>query len=347
MARTRQADHQRAIAEPQQREFFAVESERRQYGRQRGYDSDTTETFNGPVRRFQILKSTPLGLVVPQNVHFSVVEVEESIAHTGHSFNPSAPGHEPVMVTSELKWWKQKYMLPPSFEIFPGDANTHDRRQDSARKSALEASEVTGLPSSAVDRVCTSSHPGANITRSKSSNSYALAEIRYKGWQGLTQTSISLTLYNITPAMHYENSYSNTLADGSPSVPDIRSRYTINREGWKREYVLLPGTYRWRSPTSSEKGKILCASAIDDTSSPAGHGNLILEDSESNIVAAYKQRRDYEVLGLLIISTERMNASRRNGTDQEEGRITTEAVIASCLAIVIYERVGWQNLMGK
>src|SRR5258708_4041400 len=109
-----ETDRQRTISEPEQREFFTVEPEhrqRRQHERHRVVGLNATEEFSGPVRRFEIHKSTPLGLVFPQNIHFSVVDVDARIAQTGHTFDLSACSHKPVFVTSELKWWKQGYIL--------------------------------------------------------------------------------------------------------------------------------------------------------------------------------------------------------------------------------------------
>ncbi|RJE17261.1 hypothetical protein PHISCL_10402, partial [Aspergillus sclerotialis] len=126
MARPRTTDHRRAFSESEQRKLDSVDRQQQQ----QLFKSDEHQQFqhewHGPIRRFEILKSTTLGLVSPQNLQLSVVDVDAGIVHTGHltdlSTLPSSR-HEPVFVTSNMKWWKQKFVLPPSFEIFPGTAH--------------------------------------------------------------------------------------------------------------------------------------------------------------------------------------------------------------------------------
>ncbi|KIW66890.1 hypothetical protein PV04_06179 [Phialophora macrospora] len=359
MARPRATHRHRTVSEPEQREFVEVQQEQQQQhddDKQRRFEFDPTPGLDGPVRRFQILKSTPVGLVCPQNIHFSVVDVDAGIAQTGHVFDLSTPSNEPVFVTNQLKWWKQKYILPPSFEIFPGDAHAHASRKQAGRRNGTQQGEITGLPPSPRHDSLTFDSGGLShgTTAPANGKAYPLAQIKYRGWQGLTGMSISLTLYNITPEMHYyHHDYTHGLVDNDDDqslTPDIRSRYLISRSGWKREYILTPGGYKWRSPSLPEKKNILASAAVDDAT-PVGHGNLILEDSEQNPVAVYRQRRDHDVLGTLTVFLRHVKESKRgrDGTNShgQDGKISTEAVLASCLAVVIYERVGWQNLLGR
>src|SRR6201996_814123 len=129
MAGTRSANHQRTVSEPEQREFFPVKPKQLQHEQQRSpfeHNSDgTAEGLDGPIRRFEILKSTPLGLVFPQNVYFSVVDLDAGIAQTGYSIDlpTSSSTGKPVFTTSQLKWWKQKMMLPPAFKVFHGSVD--------------------------------------------------------------------------------------------------------------------------------------------------------------------------------------------------------------------------------
>ncbi|ETI22645.1 hypothetical protein G647_06721 [Cladophialophora carrionii CBS 160.54] len=367
MARPRTPHRRRTVSESEQREFVDVQQEhqQQQHDEQRHFDlSSSTQGLDGPIRRFQILKSTPVGLVCPQNIRFSVVDADAGIAQTGHIFDLSTPATEPIYVTNDLKWWKQRYFLPPSFEVFPGNAHKHGSRSQrtASRRVAQEGSEISGLPPSPPHDSLTfpDSRSRAHSTTGQTEKAYPVAEIKYRGWQGLTGMSVALTVYNITPEMHYHNHYSHALADDPDSTPDIRSRYLISRTGWKREYILTPGGYKWRSPSPVEKKDILAAPAVDDAT-PVGHGNLILEDADQTPVAVYKQRRDHEVLGTLTVLLQHVNetgSDGRNGHGQghghghghgkgNDGKITTEAVLASCLAVVTYERIGWQNLLGR
>ena len=352
MARPRTTYDQRTVSEPEQRKFFPIEPDQRRHQQQRtdfthaGDDTHATERLEDPVRRFEILKSTPLGLVAPQDVHFSVVELEHEVSETEFSWEiPTSSVEEPVFRTSLLRWWKQKYMLPPSFEMFPGGAHRQARQEVSRGRGVINTDGTNGLStsSSTGDQ---GTHPRSNIGPgdSKDEKTYPLAEIKYRGWQGVTGMSIALTLYNITPSMHHE--FSHSLKDDSHASRDIRTRYKITRTGFKREYILHPNTYKWRSPSIMEKRHILTTSTIDDSTSTPGHGNLILEDGHFNIVAVYRQRRDHDILGNLTVCT-----SHLLGTNSEDeapaGKLTLEAVVASCLAVVMYERVAWQNLLGR
>jgi len=274
-----------------------------------------------------------------------VKDLDAGIAHNGRSLDLSSD--EPLFVTDELKWWKQKYILPPSFEVFPGKAHEHGSWKRTDEQRGTQPCETTGpLSSPPHGRITFNSVPSRGQHKGREQRPYPLAKIKYNGWEGLTHMSVSLTLYNITPDMHYHNSYSHNLADTVQSTPDDRSQYSILRMGWKREYVLDPGGHKWRSPSVLEKNSLMSKSALDDTI-PIVHGNLILEDSEANLVAVYKQRRDWEILGNLTVFSKHAQTSTHETTNEQLGRMTVEAVVASCLAVVVYERVGWQNLWGN
>lgn len=336
MAGSRTTDIYRTIPESQQREFFEVIKQQSKLEQQRAFEfeSSSSPRFDSHVRRLEILKSTPVGLVFPQSLYLSVIDVETGIASTGHSFEPSPSSREPIFVTSELKWWKQKYILPPSFKVFPRGADVPNRK--ALRAGDLATGEIVGLPPSP-NHENFQSTSNVSLARSKDQKPYPLAEIKYKGWQGLTRMATFLTLYNMTPESHYQYTYSPVLTEDLDSTPDIRTRYAIARTGWKREYTLNPCAYQWRAPTLCEKKELFSVPYMDDAS-PVGHGNLILENADAEIVAVYKQRRDYEVLGSLTVFLD-------NGI--LSGKISLEAVVASCLAVVVYERVGWQNLLGR
>lgn len=329
----------RTLSEPEQRELVSLEQQQSQQQR-RAFEHDQPDGHHHApgIRRFEILKSTALGLAFPQNLQLSVVDVDPGIVNTGHlhDLSISSPGR-PAFVTTEMKWWKEKYMLPPSFQLLPASPSTHRPHV------VQQASEITGLaPSPPHESLGLGL--GATKPRSKSGSHhttapnlqepYPLAKIKYPGWQGVWTMTVSLTLYNITPDMHYLPTPPRQFP-GSSDL-DIRSHWTISRLGWKREYVMTSpssaeGRYRWRSSS-----KVLSIPAVDD-GHPAAHGNLKLEDPDARLVAVYKQRRDWEVLGALTVFMDHVGG---------EGKVSVEAVVASCLAIVMYERLGWQNLWG-
>lgn len=87
--------------------------------------------------------------------------------------------------------------------------------------------------------------------------------------------------------------------------------------------------YKWRG-----NKKILDIPEMDD-GFPKCNGNLKLEDGDAKLIAVYKQRRDSDVLGGLTVFTENLNEN-----------VPIEVVVSSCLAVVMYERLGWQNMFG-
>lgn len=270
------------------------------------------------VRRFEILKSTPLGLVYPQNLRLEVIDLGDSKDLTSAA---------PLFTTSELKWWKVKMMLPPSFEIYsPHQDHLHDAHPS--------PSEINGLPGN------------KPLGHDKP---YPVAQIRYPGWEGMSHLHVDITLYNFTPEMHFDPTL-HSLDDNS----DIRSHWTVKRVGCKREYSLSctssPGThtsYTWRSRAKSE---ILTLPDVDDGHA-AANGNLCLETPAGEIVAVYKQRRDYRVLGALTVFQDTLDSARKYSSNQDAntGNVhpSIEAIVASCLALVLYERIGGQSLFGS
>ncbi|OAL32576.1 hypothetical protein AYO20_07886 [Fonsecaea nubica] len=391
--------------ESEQREFESLgEQQHRQF-----FESDEHRQFqhewHGPIRRFEILKSATLGLVCPQNLVLSVVDVGARTVPTDHLTNIStlqSSRHEPAFVTSKMKWWKEKFFLPPSFQIFPGTAHQLHPQHTGLQGEEAAQTEIEGpgqLPrphppsQRSVRHIYTnpSADPVDVLVKTKSSKSldgskrdedpYPLAEIKYQGLQGLTRMSISLTLYNISPEMHYSPS--------AQELHSIRSNYTIARRGWKREYTLSisPSSpvYKWHSPLR-HNSEVLSMPAVDDGFDLA-NGNLLLEDPHGTLVAVYKQRRDHQYLGALTIFLANVAGGpsgvnhhhvKANGSEprqrQEQGhgnghgreyrqrerthgrgdggiescdeRISIDAVVTSCLAVVMYERIGWQNLLG-
>ncbi|EXJ90287.1 hypothetical protein A1O1_03386 [Capronia coronata CBS 617.96] len=109
-------------------------------------------------RRFEILKSSTLGLVYPQNLRLDVVDVDEptSIYLTSST---------PRFVTSLMKWWKVKVLPPPSCEIYSTNL-------DYAYHEQQYGNETTG----ASDRRI-SGH---------SQKPYPVAQIKYPGWEGMS-----------------------------------------------------------------------------------------------------------------------------------------------------------------
>ncbi|EXJ80724.1 hypothetical protein A1O3_07008 [Capronia epimyces CBS 606.96] len=325
------------------------------------------------IRRFEILKSTALGLVYPQNLQLEVVDVGVDVGGSSAFISTStlsAPA--PRLITSQLKWWKVLAMLPPSFAIYQSHPDLDLGYQDQYHKQQHEqyqqqhASEITRLQCN------------------ESFNPYPLAQIKYRGWEGISHLDIDMTVFNLTPAMHFDRTLHSSLDDQSDtdSDTDMRTRLTIRRVGAKRQYCMTcasrPSThsgsrYTWRS---RPKREILALPGVDDGHA-AANGNLCLEDADGHIVAVYKQRRDYRVLGALTIFSQSHPRSRvhhSNSADEDSCRgetvavadehdpvavapdehapvvvapaVTVVAVVASCLAIVLYERIGCLGLFG-
>lgn len=270
-----------------------------------------------------------MGLVNPQNLQLKLVEVD--ICSTG----TRVPTKEflscpPAFVTSDMKWWRTKMMLPPTFEMYPSDPQA----------PVTASGPVTDLPGTAL--------PG---TLEKP---YPLAHIKYRGWQGFSHMTVDMTMYHFTRDMHFEPTL-HTPDEGA----DIRSRWRISRVAWKREYDLTctsnpanstggdagssdqqsKGCYKWHSTPPSE----FEANPAADDGYPRASGNLVLSDPQSRLVALYKQRRDSDVMGSLTVFPDALHDA-----DSAAGgpTISLEAVVSSCLAVVVYERVGWQNLLG-
>jgi len=226
-----------------------------------------------------------------------------------------------------MKWWKEKYMLPPSFEIFPSTPDAEAHLQPTQQQSC----EITGLPPSPSHDTINKSRKSKKNGAATQSKPWPLAQIKYPGWQGLSQMTIAMTLYHLSQLACYEHTLH--------SPHDIRSRWTIARQGWARTYDLtcVPSTpqvphLQWRGSK-----KILDLPELED-GHPHANGNLKLEDAsnDNKLVAVYKQRRDLHVLGSLTVFS-----------DNLKDTVPVEVVVASCLAIVMYERIGWQNMFGS
>ncbi|KEF58835.1 uncharacterized protein A1O9_03678 [Exophiala aquamarina CBS 119918] len=293
MVRTRKTSNDGTVAEPEQRELF--------------------QQHKHSIRRFEILKSTPLGLVFPQNLQLELRDVDAGISLTGHSSYISS-GTAPTYATSNMKWWKVGYMLPPKFNLYASHPNSKQRGK------TAPASEIQGLPASP-------SHDSF-YEEEPASKPWPLATIKYPGWQGVTQMTINMTVYQVSKWMVYDHELH------APS--DIRSKWTIMRVDYRREYIMgqigspETGIYKWRG-----NKKILDIPEMDD-GFPKCNGNLKLEDNDARLVAVYKQRRDSKVLGGLTVFTENLKDD-----------VPIEVVVSSCLAIVMYERVGWQGMFGS
>jgi len=293
MEGARKTSHDRTVTEPEQWELF----QQHQYS----------------IRRFEILKSTPMGLVFPQNLQLELRDVDAGVSFTGHSSYLSS-GTAPTYATSDMKWWKVGYILPPTFSLYASDPKSKQRGQ-----TTPPTGEITGLPPSP-------SHDSYHRDES-AAKQWPLATIKYPGWQGVTKMTVNLTVYQVSKWMVYDHELH------APS--DIRSKWTITRVNYRREYIMSqvksPETeiYKWRG-----NKKILDIPEMDD-GFPKCNGNLKLEDGDAKLIAVYKQRRDSDVLGGLTVFTENLNEN-----------VPIEVVVSSCLAVVMYERLGWQNMFG-
>lgn len=357
MARARTTNARGTVGEPEQRELVEIKQHKHQQKRFFEPDeSDEPDEQHTRVRRFEIRKSTALGLVFPQDFQLSVVDVDAGVANTAHHADLSllsGTSTPPAFVTSDMKWWKVKYMLPPSFKLFPANPECKGKtmaRQKSSSNSNSNSSEIVGLPSSPEHSDLRHRHAVDAHQATDHDDPYPLVQIKYPGWQGVSRTIIDLTLYSITREMHHQSSSFHNELDGDGGQQALRNYLTITRQGWSREYLMTPGatsairgTYMWRSPGTASKSRILTQPAVDD-GYPLANGNLVLEDTRhpGRLLAVYKQRRDWDVLGSLAVFVDRL------GVEYEgEERLSVAAVVGSCLAVVVYERVGWQNMWGS
>lgn len=313
MARPRKTGLYGTKLESKQRKFFE-HHELEQYHHS-NQQSDQRQT----IRRFQINKSTPLGLIFPQNLQYQLNEFDDERLRSNVS------NVAPIFTSNDMQWWKVKYFLPPTMTLYAPE----DERSGSP-KSTSRGPIGGPLPTSLSeedeeDKYDKSQHPPQNPT-----NSYPFAVIKYPGWQGVTQLTVNLTIYNMKESMHYDTS------SASNVTGDLRSRWTIKRVGWARRYNVIPvsgsssaSCLQWRSSKT-----ILDIPDIQD-GYPKANGNLKLEDADAKLIAVYKQRRDWDVMGNLTVFT-----------DELRGGVTIELVVASCLAVVTYERLGFQNGFG-
>ncbi|KIV89458.1 hypothetical protein PV10_06857 [Exophiala mesophila] len=318
MARARKTRLHRAECQPEQREFFEQYELEQQYKFQppRRHDQEFQQPADNhnPIQRFEILKSTPVGLIFPQNVQYQLRRLDPESSFV------EQPNTTSDFVSNDLKWWKQKYLLPPTVKIFASRLGSTTNQQTTEishqgtlsrqnRKSKISEFEKCQPPAT---------------------DPYPFAVIKYPGWQGVTQFTIDLTLYHMTELMHYDP------ATVSEPATHLRTCWRIKRLGFSRQYIISPvpsssstPILKWRSSKT-----ILDIPELQD-GYPKANGNLKLEDADANLIAVYKQRRDWDVLGSITVFTDRL----RDGA-------TVELVFASCLGIVTYERIGWQNGFG-
>ncbi|KAL2443579.1 hypothetical protein ABEF95_007204 [Exophiala dermatitidis] len=324
MAGPRAADPDRgratgAISQPEQREEF-LQPQR--------------------VRRFEILKSTPLGLVFPQNLRLEVVDVDDDKGTDATGF-----------VTTEMKWWKVQFVVPPTFEIYPSShpANEAKYELDQHKRHRRASSETDPALSS------------SSATKKDRREPYPVAKVEFPHVDNLWKLTVDITLYHITPAMHFDPT-----ATGAEDAA-LRTRWAIKQISCLgRQYSMTctnpggrsgsgSGSYMWRS---RPKAEILALPGVDD-GHPAVNGNLVLEDPDGRIVAVYKQRRDFKVMGALTMfldtleptttttTADEVSEPQPSGEAERAPRPTVEAVLASTLAVVLFERISFRSLMGK
>ncbi|KAG9777207.1 hypothetical protein KCU88_g4587, partial [Aureobasidium melanogenum] len=302
------------------------------------------------VRRFEILKSTPLGLVYPQNLRLGVVDVDDDKGTDATGF-----------VTTEMKWWKVQFVVPPMFEIYPSShpANevTYGLDQHKRRRSSSETAPA----------------PSSSSAKNDRAEPYPVAKVEFPHVDNLWKLTVDMTLYHITPAMHFDPTATTRTDDAAAAAAhsdDLRTRWAIKQiRCLGRQYSMTctnPGgrngsnsSYMWRS---RPKAEILNLPGVDD-GHPAVNGNLVLEDPDGRIVAVYKQRRDFKVMGALTIfldtlepmttttTTDIVSAQGQQPSGELEPerapRPTVEAVVASTLAVVLFERISFRSLVGK
>ncbi|KAL2443592.1 hypothetical protein ABEF95_007435 [Exophiala dermatitidis] len=300
------------------------------------------------VRRFEILKSTPLGLVYPQNLRLGVVDVDDDKGTDATGF-----------VTTEMKWWKVQFVVPPTFEIYPSSHPANEVKYGLDQHKRRRSSSGTAPA------------PSSSSAKNDRAEPYPVAKVDFPHVDNLWKLTVDITLYHITPAMHFDPTATTRTDDAAAAAAhsdDLRTRWAIKQiRCLGRQYSMTcthPGgrngsnSYMWRS---RPKAEILTLPGVDD-GHPAVNGNLVLEDPDGRIVAVYKQRRDFKVMGALTIFLDTLEPTTTTTTDivSEQGqqpsgeleperapRPTVEAVVAGTLAVVLFERISFRSLVGK
>jgi hypothetical protein len=175
---------------------------------------------------------------------------------------------------------------------------------------------------------------GGNISSHHSSVTEVeeqLGAVKYRGLEGLVGFKCDLEFNGLRVPIAYANEIKDTSSE---------RRIQIKRKGMGREYIMEPANPKDGQPSRLIWKGSKAALEMVHNDAPNCNGNLKLINPEApeRVLAVWKNRTDYLILGALFILAE-----------FDEGKLLEEVVL-SCLAIVFAERVsarGWLGGMGK
>lgn len=262
-------------------------------------------------RQYQVEKSAALGLLVPQSLGLEV-----------RAFDGQDPSLDLGLAyrTTSLKWWECMATLPPKFLVLSaGNAKASDRGSSGSSSTC----EVEG----AVARI---SRPLMNLPP----RNHARIEM------GLISE----------PSGGGSSSYRSDSITSPPPTESRVEEWEIRQQGFKRHYAFYPSTTKSQqqsaetqppdaTSTFTWKGSRSILSTIHPTTQPEGHyrhhhGNLKLLAPSGAVLAAWQQQRDRRVLGTLHVF------------DAAVGMLPMDVLVATCLYVVVVERILWTTFVG-
>lgn len=145
------------------------------------------------------------------------------------------------------------------------------------------------------------------------------------------------------------------------AAPETQGRIHVERLGAGRSYrVTFPDSSSAISARYPDglvwKGSVSAVSAFQGASGekakPSAHGNLKLLDPsrpEKGVLAVWQNKTDLSILGNLVLFEE-LDESGESGEVGAESKVGLEEVVASCMTVVMAERIslrGWVGGLGK
>lgn len=183
-------------------------------------------------------------------------------------------------------------------------------------------------------------YAGGNVVRSRKDPSPApqdhRAHIHYRGFEGLLSLRATIDLFRLGGPQDE--------AAGS-SVLDKHCSVEVSRKGFGRTYRVeithaeTLRTFYWKG---SKSALSLLETGDDEAVPHGGNGNLKFFDADKpdDVLAVWQNRTDRQILGSLNVISD---------LDADTDGVL-EGLMASCLAVVVAERVsgrGWIGGLGK
>ncbi|KAJ5456227.1 hypothetical protein N7530_011501 [Penicillium desertorum] len=189
-------------------------------------------------------------------------------------------------------------------------------------------------------------YSGGNVVRSRKHPSPDpqdhRAHIHYRGFEGLLGLHVTVDIFHLGDS----NALQNELPGSGRSCPDLVKHCSLDivRKGIGRTYcVEITGgavkTFYWKG---SKAALSLLGTERERAGSSDGNGNLkfLAADKPDDILAVWQNRTDRQIVGTLNVIAE---------LDADSDGVL-EALMVSCLAVVVAERVsgrGWIGGLGK